>query len=163
MTEYDPDLVAELIADSFEAALSPVKTAVSEIRARLDEMRDRVRDVEQLRERVAAAEARPPLAGPRGEDGRPGSNGSDGLGFDDLSVDYDGDRTITLAFSRGLQTKRFALELPFLKYRGIWTDGHSYKDGDVVTLSGSAWICTAHETLNRPGDNSSGWQLMVKR
>ena len=166
MTHYDPDIVGQAINDTIDAALSPIKTTVTELRARLDEMKERLRDADSLRERVAAVESRPPIPGPKGEDGKDGNDGSpgvDGLGFDDLAVEYDGERTIILSFLRGIQTKRFPIELPILKYCGVWTEGQSYKLNDVVTLSGSAWICTAHETVVRPGDNSSGWQLMVKR
>jgi hypothetical protein len=112
-----------------------------------------------LRERVAVLEVRGLIPGPAGQDGK---DGTDGLGFEDLSVDFDGDRTLALKFERGTVKKTFPIVLPFLRYEGVFIDGKSYDVGDVVTWAGSTWNCQ-EPTTTKPGEGSSHWKLMVKR
>src|SRR5690606_30796153 len=69
-----------------------------------------------------------------GDDGKPGA---DGLGFDDLSVEYDGEKTVTLKFVRGEQSKEFPLVLPVVIDRGVFSEGKTYGPGDGVTWAGS--------------------------
>lgn len=133
-----------------------------------------------LRERVAALDARAPVPGPAGpmgpagtpgkdgRDGVHGTNGSDGtpgadgVGFDDLAVEFDGQRTIALKFQRGLQVRTFPLVLPFLRYLGVYQQGKAYEPGDCVTWAGQLWHC--HETtIAPPGDGSKLWQLCVRK
>lgn len=129
------------------------------------------KDVGTLRERIAAAEVRPLLPGPPGADGADGANGTngvdgargaDGLGFDDLAVDFDGDRTLTLAFVRGVERKAFSIRLPFMKGCGTYQYGRTYDAGDVVSWAGSAWQAKEITAL-RPDDGSKVWTLVVKR
>jgi hypothetical protein len=47
-------------------------------------------------------------------------------------------------------------------YQGTWGAQRSYGKGDMVTDSGSLWICRAADTRTRPG-NGDGWTLAVKR
>lgn len=100
-----------------------------------------------------------------GKDGAPGlsgKDGADGLGFDDLEVLFDGDRTITLQAQRAGKKKSWPIVLPYLKYQGVYRDAHTYQEGDVVTWAGSTW--TAHrETTTKPGDGSKDWQLCVRK
>lgn len=84
----------------------------------------------------------------------------DGFGFDDLSFDYDGERTLTLRFTKGDQTKEFPINLPIPIYRGVYRDGEFYKKGDTTTWAGSVWIAK-NDTPNHPRDGVS-WQLAVK-
>jgi hypothetical protein len=133
-----------------------------------------VAEIADLRSRLAVYEARDPLPGPPGRDGRdgvdgqpgaPGEKGADGLGFDDMAVDFDGVRTLTVKFQRGEQTKSFPVVLPFLHYVGVFAHGAAYHVGDVVTYAGSAWHCQA-DTSGAPtdgGDGGGAWKLMVKR
>jgi len=122
-------------------------------------------------ERVAVVETRAPVPGPAGQDGTKGvdgvnglngADGRDGLGFDDLTVAFDGDRTLDLTFARGTERKSFPIVLPFLKYCGVYQDGKAYTAGDVVTWAGSTWTA-AEATTTKPGDGSKSWQLCVKR
>lgn len=124
-----------------------------ERRAALDAV---VADVGTLREKVAALEVRAPVPGP------PGAPGQDGVGFDDLSVEYDGDRTIALSFSRNGTTKAFPIALPFLKFQDVYQAGRSYVVGDVVLWGGNLWHCKAATSV-RPGDAAPQWQLIVRR
>ena len=110
-------------------------------------------------------------AGPVGPSGRDGSDGIaglagkdgvDGLGFGDLDVRFDGDRTITIHADREGHHKSWPIVLPYLKYLGVYRDAQAYQEGDVVTWAGSTWV--AHrETTTKPGDGSKDWQLCVRK
>jgi hypothetical protein len=123
---------------------------------------------------VAAVEARAPIPGPAGKDGErgadgkdgtPGVNGKDGhdgLGFEDLDVEFDGDRTLALKFARGSLKKTFPIELPYMRYQGVYIEGKSYAVGDTVTWANSGWYCR-EATIAKPGDGSRAWQLFVRK
>lgn len=87
--------------------------------------------------------------------------GDDGLGFDDLSIEYDGERDVTLSFSKGDRVKSATLSLPMVIDRGVWKE-RSYEQGDGVTWRGSFWIAQS-KTLSKPDESSSDWRLAVKR
>lgn len=127
--------------------------------------------------RLAAVEAREPLPGPPGlpgKDGPPGANGADGtpgqdgapgkdgIGFDDLTVDFDGERTIALKFAKDGITRTYPITLPFLRYQGVWQHDFAYVVGDIVTSGGAAWHCQKATTL-RPGEAVDAWRLMVRK
>ena len=161
----DVEAMAAEVVLLVKAALAPVLERLAVAEARLAEVTgdqavaELTKDVGSLRERVAVVELRALQPGPPGEDGQPGT---DGLGFDDLAVQFDGDRTVALTFTRGGQTKSFPVTLPFLKYCGVFADGTAYDLGDVVTWAGSSWHCKA-ATRAKPGEGSRDWQLVVKR
>jgi hypothetical protein len=98
------------------------------------------------------------LPGLRGE---PGTNGKDGLGFDDLAVDYDGERGFVLRFQRGAEVKEFGFTLPLVLDRGVWRE-RAYSKGDGVTWAGSFWIAQ-RDTEAKPDAGDSSWRLSVKR
>jgi hypothetical protein len=91
------------------------------------------RELSLARERLAALEARPPVPGPPGADGAAGRDGLPGPKGD-----------------------------PGMRYRGVYQETSAYDLGDVVTWAGGAWHCN-EKTLERPGEGSSVWTLMVKR
>lgn len=105
------------------------------------------------------------LDGQKGADGAPGRDGVDGLGFDDLSLEYDGERSVSIKFQRGDVIKEFPLTLPVVLDRGVWQerglDGAGYKKGDAVTWSGQLYIARK-DTFAKPDDFES-WRLSVKR
>lgn len=101
------------------------------------------------------------VVGADGNDGDPGRDGADGLGFDDLSAEYDGERGIVLRFVRGDQIKEFAFSMPVVIDRGVWIEGKAYEAGDAVTWAGSVWIAQK-ATADKP-DGGDGWRLSVKR
>lgn len=104
----------------------------------------------------------PGLQGEKGTNGIDGQHGIDGLGFEDLSLLYDGERTVTFRFQQGAKVKEFPVTMPLMLYQGVFTDNKTYEKGDVVTWAGSTWHC--HEaTTTKPGDGSASWKLMVKR
>jgi integrin beta 3 len=90
----------------------------------------------------------------------PVSDGADGLGFDDLSVVYDGGRNITLSFSQGENKKEFTFKLNMMIYQGVFKQGTTYEQGDSVTFGGSVWTAKK-DTKERPMEGSD-WQLSVK-
>src|SRR6266436_5045804 len=85
----------------------------------------------------------------------------DAFGFDDMSVDYDGERNLVLRFTRGDDIKEFPINLPIPIYRGVYKEQEIYKKGDTVTWGGSVWIAQV-DTPSHPRDGSTGWRLAVK-
>jgi len=142
-------------------ALAPLTERVVTLDARLGVLAGVPDAIAAVRERIAGVEARPPVPGPTGAAGADGRDGLDGLGFDDLTVDDDGDRTITIRFTRGDVVKAFPVALPVTRYRGVFQAGASYARGDVVTWGGSMWHCDA-PTTSKPDDRTTGWTLAVK-
>jgi Collagen triple helix repeat (20 copies) len=106
------------------------------------------------------------LTGPPGRDGAAGRDGLDGLGFDDMTLEHDGERTFTWVWTQGDRRKTSRVVLPVPLYRGVWEDGRLYARGDAVTHDGSAWIALT-ETTARPDEPADGqpraWQLAIKR
>lgn len=95
------------------------------------------------------------------KDGRDGIDGKDGLGFDDMGVEYDGERTITVTLIRGEINKQFPFKIPVIIERGIHKQGQSYERGDGVTFGGNYWIAQ-RDTSDKPGE-SDAWRLAVRR
>ena len=133
------------------------------IRAALGPVVERLRTVEAVSgglgpivERIATLEATAPVPGP------PGPIGAPGLGFDDVTVEHDGERRITIAFRRGDERKETAIVVPAMLYRGVFDAGKQYERGDCVTFDGAIWHANAATTA-RPGDGSQVWTLAVKR
>jgi hypothetical protein len=105
----------------------------------------------------------PGLQGDKGTNGLNGKDGADGLGFDDLSLLYDGERTFTFRFQRASVVKEFPTKVEGLPlYRGVFMEGKTYERGDSTTWGGSEWHCN-EPTTTKPGDGSKSWTLKVKR
>jgi hypothetical protein len=125
-----------------------------------------------LERRIAAVEDRALLPGPPGEkgqdgkDGRDGINGkdgADGLGFDDLIVTQDDERTLTIKAARGERVKEIGkATFPVEIYRGVFVESRQYERGDCATYGGSEWHCN-EPTDSKPGDGSKAWTLKVKK
>jgi len=103
--------------------------------------------------------------GADGKDGAPGKDGADGapgLSFEDMTVEFDGRRSITFRFARGEQVYEKRLELPIPLYMGVYKADQKYSVGDCVTHDGALWMARQQD-LKKPGDgDKSGWQLAVK-
>lgn len=119
--------------------------------------------------RVTGAPGRdglPGLTGPKGEDGANGTNGRDGvdgLGFDDLDVVQDTERTFSLRYARGERVKEFGkFTIPTVLDRGVFKDGTTYERGDGVTWGGSFFIAQK-DTRSKPEESGGDWRLAVKR
>lgn len=98
-----------------------------------------------------------------GADGKDGVNGIDGIGFDDLTVDYDGERNVTIKFVSGDRVKEFPIRLPSMIYRGQYEADKNYEKNDAVTMGGSVWIAQKDSPESRPGTNEGEWKLAVKK
>jgi hypothetical protein len=96
------------------------------------------------------------------KDGKDGKDGRDGVGFDDLQVELDGQKTVIFKLQRGDIVKEFGLTLPMIIDCGIYKEDRSYAAGDGVTWGGSFWIAQK-ETSAKPDSPDSGWRLAVKR
>ena len=61
-----------------------------------------------------------------------------------------------------LQARIAALEArPELKYAGVFEQGAAYREGVLVTRSGSLWMCL-RETRAAHGSDPEKWRLIVK-
>lgn len=91
----------------------------------------------------------------------PGPPGRDGMGFDDLAVEYDGERKFSFVLQKGDVTKRFDFEAPIVLDRGVYKEGSGYVKGDGVSYTGCFWIAQK-ETTSKPGTDAT-WRLAVKK
>jgi hypothetical protein len=123
--------------------------------ARLGALEQRLNVLPAPRDGLAGATGTP------GRDGKDGAPGKDGLGFDDLAVDYDGERAFTVRFQRGSEAKAFAFTLPLVLDRGVWRE-RAYQKGDGVTWGGSFWIAQ-RDTDAKPDAADGSWRLSVKK
>jgi hypothetical protein len=142
--DADPEYIKQLVTDAV-AAIPPPKDG--------DPGRDcDMVEVERiLSERVkAAVESLPPA-----KDGR------DGFGFEDFSLEFDGERTFAWVFERNGERKEFICKAPIVLDRGTYRDGKSYETGDMVSFGGSAFIAQ-RDTTDKP-ESSDAWRLAVKR
>lgn len=89
--------------------------------------------------------------------------GEDGLGFDDMRIESDGERTFRLVFERGDRIKTQELTIPSLIWRDVWEASEPYQKGDGVTYGGSIWIATRAADPNERPDQSDAWKLAVKK
>lgn len=89
-------------------------------------------------------------------------DGIDGLGFDDVKVEYDNERALDIVFERDGAERRFTIKLPVPIYREVFKPGTSYEHHDQVTYAGSTWHALK-ATDARPGDGNEDWRLVVKR
>jgi len=96
------------------------------------------------------------------KDGEDGDNGKDGLGFDDLRVEHDGERSFAFIFERGEQRKEFTFTVPVVLERGVYKGDRTYERGDAVTADGSYWIAQKDAPAGKPGQ-SPDWRLAVKK
>lgn len=99
--------------------------------------------------------------GTNGRDGVDGKDGLDGLGFDDLTVEHDGERAFTIKLAQGSRVKDFTFTVPAVIDRGVFNDG-TYTKGDGVTFGGSYWIAQKDVPEGKPG-LSPDWRLAVKK
>jgi hypothetical protein len=155
-----------IVALAIKAALAPLQAQLAALLERGEAQQARLAVLEPavatLRERVAVAEARPPVPGPPGADG---ATGADGFTPDELTVsqDPDDERVITLGYRRGDQVKHIGtVRLQAPRYCGVYDKARAYLPGDQVTHAGSLWHCHA-PTRSKPGEGDDGWQLQVKR
>lgn len=90
-------------------------------------------------------------------------DGRDGFGFDDMSVEFDGERRVALIFTRGDQRKEFSFDLPTVIDRGVYREGQQYAKGDGVTWGGQFFIAQRETTAKPMAPGVDDWRLSVKK
>lgn len=158
------DEVREMVAAAFAAIPVPqdgksvtVEDVVAAITPRLEDrieaaISKAVLDVER---RAQGVLERAIAAIPAPKDGR------DGFALEDLSIDDDGDGTITLRFARGELVREKQIRYP-RGDRGVFREGEAYRKGDGATFGGSWWIAQKDDPTGVPG-LSGDWRLAVKK
>src|SRR5690606_2095350 len=74
-------------------------------------------------------------------------DGRDGVDLTELSLDFDGERTVTIKGRTGEVTKR----LPVPLWRGYWSPGVVAEKGDILTHNGTAYIAIVDNPKCEPG------------
>lgn len=180
-----PDLSAYAKAEDVDERLKELQEKIEGI----PQPADWSDEIAALHRAVESIEIPEPIPGPAGRDGKDGVGiaevkqnddgelivkmttgetfnvgkvrGEDGLGFDDMTVEHDGERSFTFVLTRGEREVRKEVTLPVVLDRGTWKEERTYQPGDGVTAGGSYWIAQT-ETSARP-ETSKDWRLAVKR
>lgn len=94
----------------------------------------------------------------------PAKDGADGVGFDDMDLQHDGERRFVLRFVKGDKVKEFPFKIAAVLDRGVFREGGTYEKGDSVTYGGSTWIAQEWDMdpAAVPGKANS-WRLSVKK
>jgi hypothetical protein len=74
-------------------------------------------------------------------------DGRDGVDLTELSLDYDGERTVTVKGRTGTVTKRVPIPL----WRGYWSPGVVAEKADILTHNGTAYIAIVDNPKCEPG------------
>lgn len=104
------------------------------------------------------------MPGRDGMKGDPGRDGIDGLGFDDLDVVHDGERTVTFTFTKGEIVKAFPVVFNVPLFRGVFEE-KDYAQGDMVQFGGNLYYAQ-RATSQKPSEHGEGakdWKLAVRR
>lgn len=89
-------------------------------------------------------------------------DGTDGIGWDAMSVEFDGERTVTLVFDKGTEQFTYPLTFPVVLDKGFWKEGTEAGKGDGYTFGGSYWIAQK-ATDSKPETGNPDWRLAVKK
>lgn len=99
---------------------------------------------------------------PRPADGKDGTNGIDGIGWDSMRVEHDGRRNFELIFTKGDADHAFKFTIPCVIDAGFYKEGMSVEKGDGVTFGGSYWIAQ-NDTTTKPEVGNPDYRLAVKK
>lgn len=102
------------------------------------------------------------IVGKDGAPGQDGKDGRDGFSLEDLSVEFDGERTALLKFSRGDVVKTAELRFPVVIDRGVYVP-KTYERGDGVTYGGSYWIAQRDTAAEDKPGLSDAFRLSIKK
>lgn len=89
-------------------------------------------------------------------------DGLDGMGFDDLEFEYDGERTITFRLVKGERVKEHKITIPAVIDQGVFSKDKDYTKGDATTYGGCLWIAQTDNPEGVPG-KTKDWRLSVKK
>jgi hypothetical protein len=149
----DADLV-DSISGLIEAKLAPLRERLLIQQAEIEHLKSRP-------EPQPGRDGLPGAPGTPGRDGAPGERGADGLGFENLTVEHDGERLITVKVTNGERVKAFPIKLPCMIYRGVYRAETFYEKGDCASFGGSIWTAL-RDTSEKPGNGCKDWQLSSK-
>ena len=90
------------------------------------------------------------------------ADGKDGVGFDDMAVEHDGERGFTFRLTRGSEVREYGFTIPAVLDRGVYREDNDYLKGDAVSFGGSLWIAQRDVPPGKPGQ-CDGWRLAVKK
>jgi hypothetical protein len=91
-----------------------------------------------------------------------GKDGINGVGWDDMTVEHDGKRTVTLKFVKGEASHEAQIVIPCVIDAGFYKEGMAVEQGDGVTHGGSYWIAQK-DTTTKPEIGNPDWRLAVRR
>jgi hypothetical protein len=169
--DADPEIVRKMVEDAV-GAIPPARDGVGLAGALIDRAGDltltltdgtlrnlgpvvgKDADISAAVAEIKAAVAAIPIP-------KDGKDGKDGVGFDDMTVEHDGERLVTLNYIRGDQKKTATIHLPIPIDRGVYKAGTGYERGDTVTWGGSLWI--AQEATSDKPETTRAWRLSVKK
>lgn len=92
-----------------------------------------------------------------------GKDGADGLGFDDMQAETDGEGNVTLKLVRGGIVKEFPLSFAVPVYKGYWRQGTKASKGNVLTHKGNAWIALTDTQDEPTRENKAVWQILAAK
>lgn len=98
-----------------------------------------------------------------GKDGSSGKDGIDGLGFDDMDVEFDGERSFVFKWKRGPVERTKTISVPTVIDRGYWREGTQAKAGDGWTNDGSWWIAKRDNNVRPTHDAKDDWRLGARK
>ncbi len=99
---------------------------------------------------------------PKPIDGKDGRDGTNGVGWDDMTVEHDGKRGVTLKWIKGDAQHIAEIVIPCVIDAGFFKEGQTYEQGDGVTFGGSYWIAQK-ATSAKPEVGSEDWRLAVRK
>ncbi len=99
---------------------------------------------------------------PKPIDGKDGRDGTNGVGWDDMQVEHDGKRGVTLKWIKGDAQHIAEIVIPCVIDAGFFKEGQTYEQGDGVTFGGSYWIAQK-ATSAKPEVGTEDWRLAVRK
>lgn len=89
--------------------------------------------------------------------------GRDGVGFDDVEFEFDGERTVTAKFVRGGSVlKSVPWKFPVIIDKGYWKEGVKAEKGDAMTEAGTLYIAL-RDTAEKPSTGAKDWRIGARK
>lgn len=99
---------------------------------------------------------------PKPVDGKDGTNGVDGIGWDSMRVEHDGRRSFEFIFTKDGTDHPFKFSVPCVIDAGFYQEGMKVEKGDGVTFGGSYWIAQT-DTDTKPAVGNPDYRLAVRK
>jgi hypothetical protein len=171
----DLELLNGIADDVREALLEERSHTATLIQGLRDELASVKAAIPVIPEIIHGKDGAPGKDGEKGADGKDGRDGRDGIAKDGkdgrdaiLTVTDEVSRLIDAQVEKRVgDTVQKAVDaaigaLPLMLYKGVWTEGSSYREGNTVTFGGSGWVCMKSDTTEKPGTGSD-WILAIKK